>query len=100
MSFVTLETKGSIGVLTMNRPEALNAPNEQVLRDLAAALESLREEILLARDLRSMEHANNAYKALHDLDYFLLRYGPADVGPYVTDDSTVSTYYGTLSVYA
>lgn len=68
--------------------------------DLAAALESLREEILLARDLRSMEHANNAYKALHDLDYFLLRYGPADVGPYVTDDSTVSTYYGTLSVYA
>ena len=47
-----------------------------------------------------MEHANNAYKALHDLDYFLLRYGPADVGPYVTDDSTVSTYYGTLSVYA
>ena len=39
MSFVTLETKGSIGVLTMNRPEALNALNEQVLRDLDAAVD-------------------------------------------------------------
>ena len=37
MSFVTLEAKGPIGILTMNRPEALNALNEQVLRDLDAA---------------------------------------------------------------
>ncbi|MCI9580677.1 MAG: enoyl-CoA hydratase/isomerase family protein [Oscillospiraceae bacterium] len=39
MSFVTLEAKGPIGILTMNRPEALNALNEQVLRDLDAALD-------------------------------------------------------------
>lgn len=49
MSFVTLEAKGSIGILTMNRPEALNALNEQVLRDLAAALDqaAAQEEILV-----------------------------------------------------
>ena len=37
MSFVAFEQRGPIGVLTMNRPEALNALNEQVLRDLNAA---------------------------------------------------------------
>ena len=49
MSFVTLETKGSIGVLTMNRPEALNALNEQVLRDLDAALDqaAAQEDLLV-----------------------------------------------------
>ena len=49
MSFVTLETKGSIGVLTMNRPEALNALNEQVLRDLDAALDqaAAQDDILV-----------------------------------------------------
>ena len=49
MSFVTLETKGSIGVLTMNRPEALNALNEQVLRDLDAALDQAeaQEDLLV-----------------------------------------------------
>ena len=39
------------------------------------------------------------YYKLHDLDYFLLRYGPDDVGPYVWDDSCVRTYYGSLKVY-
>ena len=39
------------------------------------------------------------YKKLHDLDYFLLRYGPKDVAKYVEDDSTVSKYYGTLPFY-
>ena len=32
MSFVTLEQKGSIGLITMNRPEALNALNDQIGR--------------------------------------------------------------------
>ena len=36
MSFVTLEQKGPVGIITMNRPDALNALNEQVLRDLDA----------------------------------------------------------------
>ena len=50
MSFVTLEQKGPIGLITMNRPEALNALNDQVIRDLDAVLDQVeaREDILVA----------------------------------------------------
>ena len=50
MAFVTLEQKGSVGVITMNRPEAFNALNDQVLRDLDAVLDQVEEneEILVA----------------------------------------------------
>ena len=49
MSFVAFEQRGPIGVLTMNRPEALNALNEQVLRDLDAALDAVaaNDEVLV-----------------------------------------------------
>ena len=49
MAFVDLEQRGSIGILTMNRPEALNALNDQVLRDLDAALDAVEanDEILV-----------------------------------------------------
>lgn len=67
--------------------------------DLKTDLQYVRDEAWLAKENHSMAHANNEYKALHDLDYFLLRYGPDDVGPYVDDDSTISKYYGTLSIY-
>lgn len=67
---------------------------------LRSVLGYIREEARLAAEQHSMEHANNEYRALHDLDYFLLRYGPKDVGPYVTDDSTISKYYGTLPFYS
>ena len=35
MAFVELEIKGSVGVLTINRPEALNALNDQVISQLS-----------------------------------------------------------------
>ena len=44
MSFVTLEKKGAVGVITMNRPEALNALNDQVLRDLSAVLDQVEAD--------------------------------------------------------
>jgi enoyl-CoA hydratase/carnithine racemase len=37
MSFVTLERRGSIGVVTLNRPERLNAMSRALTRDTAAA---------------------------------------------------------------
>ena len=40
MSFVAFEQRGPIGVLTMNRPEALNALTADVLRDLGEAMDS------------------------------------------------------------
>ena len=49
MAFVELEKKGAVGVITMNRPEALNALNDQVLRDLDEVLDQVErdEEILV-----------------------------------------------------
>lgn len=66
---------------------------------LNADLQSVIDEALLAKDTHDVEHVFNLYRTLHDMDYFLLRYGPGDVGPYVRDASTVSKYYGTLSMY-
>lgn len=50
MAFVTLERIGTVGVITMNRPEALNALNEQTLRELDSVLDEVAqcEEILVA----------------------------------------------------
>ena len=48
--FVTLEKKGPVGIVTMNRPEALNALDKQVLEDLDAVLDQVEAdpEILVA----------------------------------------------------
>ena len=67
---------------------------------LHADLQYIADETQLAKEGHIMEHANNAYKMLHDMDYFLLRYGPIDVGQFVRDKSTVSKYYGMLSIYS
>lgn len=58
------------------------------------------DETRLAQETHDAEHANNIYKALHDMDYFLLRYGIEDVGQYTKDASVVAKYYGVLSIYA
>ena len=44
MSFVTLERNGAVGVITMNRPEALNALNGEVLADLSAVLDEVAND--------------------------------------------------------
>lgn len=41
MSFVTFEKDGYVGVITINRPEALNALNRQVLEDLSSVLDQI-----------------------------------------------------------
>lgn len=49
MAFVEFEQRGAVGVITMNRPEALNALNDQVLRDLDGVLDAAEanEEVLV-----------------------------------------------------
>ena len=44
MSFVTLERRGAVGVITMNRPEALNALNADVLHDLETVLDQVEQD--------------------------------------------------------
>ena len=41
MALVELELKGQIGILTINRPEALNALNDQVISELDKVLDSI-----------------------------------------------------------
>ena len=41
MSFVKFEQQGGVAILTIERPEALNALNTQVLPDIDAALDAI-----------------------------------------------------------
>ena len=93
---VSVETRYAADDFISLREELeASAQNE----DLKAELRYLAEEMELAKG-HEMEHVNNVYKKLHDLDYFLLRYGPEDFGMYDMDRTTVCKYYGTLSFYA
>ena len=38
---ILLERKGRVGVITLNRPKALNALNSQLMREVVAAVEEL-----------------------------------------------------------
>ena len=66
---------------------------------LKTDLQTLMDETRLAAETHEVEHAYNILKILHDMDYFLLRYGIEDVGKYVKDASFIAKYYGVLSVY-
>ncbi len=59
---------------------------------LRADMQQLIDLTYMAAVTHEMEYANQIYRILHDLDYFLLRYGIDDVGKYVQDTSTVSKY--------
>ena len=41
MGYVKYETEGAVGILTIDRPKALNALNSEVLEDLNAALDQV-----------------------------------------------------------
>jgi len=41
MSYIDLKVEGGVGILTVTRPEALNALNSQVLKDLDAAIDAV-----------------------------------------------------------
>lgn len=66
---------------------------------LLADLQQLIDLTYMAADTHEVGYANDIYKILHDMDYFLLRYGIEDVGKYTQDAGVVSTYYGMLAVY-
>lgn len=67
---------------------------------LQADMQKIIDETALAAETHDAEHAYNIFQLLHDMDYYLLRYGPEDVGKYVQDTSMISKYYGVLSVYS
>lgn len=74
---------------------------EQLLASdiLDGDLEQMREYMRLATETHDVEYLYQIFYKLHDLDYFLFRYGPEDVGEYVWDDSFVTLFYDSLLVY-
>ncbi len=52
-----------------------------------------------AKETHEAEYVEQIYKILHDMDYFLFRYGLEDVAKYVDDPTLIGTYYGMLSIY-
>ena len=69
--------------------------NEALRKDF----DHLNSNMRLARETHDVTYIRNVHEILHDMDYYLLRYGPTEMGSYVSDLSLVSTYYGVLEVY-
>lgn len=69
--------------------------NDVLYQDFDSLIDNMR----LAMETHDVEYIKNIYYILHDMDYFLLRYSPEDVAPYVSDVSTIAKYYGVLDVY-
>ena len=62
-------------------------------------LENIIQNINSAKETHDVEYIRQIYYTVHDMDYFLLRYGIEDIGKNIPDMSAVSTYYGVLEVY-
>ncbi len=62
-------------------------------------LENIIQNINSAKETHDVEYIRQIYYTVHDMDYFLLRYGIEDIGKNIPDMSVVSTYYGVLEVY-
>ena len=41
---ILVETKGNVGLITLNRPDALNALNSELMRELGAALDRFESD--------------------------------------------------------
>lgn len=52
-----------------------------------------------ARETHDVGCVIELYHMLHDMDYYLLRYGPSDVGRFTVGPSIASEYYGCLSIW-
>ncbi len=69
--------------------------NDKLSKDFDTMIEDMRQ----AKAAHDVQYIIDIYHIAHDMDYYLLRYGPEDMAMYVQDMSTVNTYYGALEVY-
>lgn len=96
----------SVPVMTENRFDAeafidlMKEMKDSIKTELLKEdFENLIQYMSLAKETHNVEYIKYIYYILHDMDYFLFRYGIEDIGLFVTDNSTLSKFYGVLSVY-
>lgn len=70
-------------------------PNELLAKDFERLITLTGQ----AKETHDVTYVREIYHIVHDMDYYLLRYAPEDVAPYVKDYGTIATYYGALEVY-
>lgn len=85
MSFVSFESEGAVGVVTLNRPERLNAIGTELLRDLNAALERAQADDQVS--VLVLTGAGRAFCAGDDLKEF---------DQQTRDDGAVSRHVGAI----
>lgn len=98
--------KNDIPVIVYNRFDAENFITlMEEMRDsmkselLKADFNNMIQCMEQAKETHDVKYIEEIYHVLHDMDYFVFRYGIKDVGAYVTDKSTVSKYYDALEAY-
>lgn len=69
------------------------------MEELRVDFDTLILDLTTAIENHDVDAFKGVYYMIHDMDYFLFRYGPYDVGIYMQDKSTVSKYYGSLHIY-
>lgn len=106
LTYKEFEEKYGTPIMTYNRFDANNFIELMMeMRDslkselLKSDFDNLISYMQLAKDTHDVNYMIEIYRILHDMDYFLFRYGIEDVGRYVDDVSTISKYYGVLDVY-
>ncbi len=76
--------------------EMRDSLKEEVLKpDFDALIENME----LAQETHNVTYIKEIYYILHDMDYYLLRYAPEDLGKYIDDWGTITKYYGVLGAY-
>lgn len=66
---------------------------------LQADLDTLAEYTRAAQATHDIDYLRKIHRMLHDMDYYLMRYAPANYGPPSAENSTIYTYYGVLQVW-
>lgn len=102
------EWEASIGTPVMTKNDMDAEVFIKLMTELKSSVESglldedfdnLISNMSQAKETHEVKYLEKVYHILHDMDYFLLRYGIDDVAPYTDDDSMVTSYYGVLEVY-
>lgn len=69
--------------------------DQKLIQDFDNAIQLIQT----AKKTHDVKYFLDFYKLFHDMDYYLLRYGPEDVGLQVKDTSTIDLFYGMLECY-